>query len=161
MFDGKRLVFFVDGRLTGRNVQKRSGDKTRGLQVDEEISGTPKHYANVGFFIGSTDPAAGPQVFFHGIIDEVRISNIARYTEDFTPQRRFEPDEHTMALYHFDEGSGDVLKDSSGNGHDGKIVGAKWVKVDEELGVCGRAFGCRPDESGGVGGAGADVGSTE
>ena len=33
-----------------------------------------------------------------------------------------------MALYHFDEGSGDVLHDSSGNGHDGKIVGAKWVK---------------------------------
>ena len=70
---------------------------------------------------------------FHGIIDEVRISNIARYTEDFIPQRRFEPDENTMALYHFDEGSGDVLKDSSGNGHDGKIVGATWVKVDEGL----------------------------
>ena len=33
-----------------------------------------------------------------------------------------------MALYHFDEGSGDVLQDSSGNGHDGKIVGAKWVE---------------------------------
>jgi hypothetical protein len=49
------------------------------------------------------------ETWFHGIIDEVRISNIARYTEDFTPQRRFEPDEHTMALYHFDEGSGDVL----------------------------------------------------
>lgn len=72
---------------------------------------------------------------FHGIIDEVRISNIARYTEDFIPQRRFEPDENTMALYHFDEGSGDVLKDSSGNGHDGKIVGAKWVSVDDELRV--------------------------
>ena len=38
-----------------------------------------------------------------------------------------------MALYHFDEGSGDVLKDSSGNGHDGKIVGAKWVKLDDDL----------------------------
>ena len=73
--------------------------------------------------------------FFNGIIDEVRISNIARYTEDFTPEHRFEPDEHTMALYHFDEGSGDVLHDSSGNGHDGKIVGAKWVKVDEGEGV--------------------------
>ena len=73
--------------------------------------------------------------FFHGIIDEVRISNTARYTEDFTPEERFEPDEHTLALYHFDEGSGDVLKDSSGNGHDGKIVGAKWVKVDDELQV--------------------------
>jgi len=26
-----------------------------------------------------------------------------------------------------------VLKDSSGNGHDGKIIGAKWVKVDDKL----------------------------
>jgi serine/threonine protein kinase/Leucine-rich repeat (LRR) protein len=70
---------------------------------------------------------------FKGSIDEVRFSNTARYTKDFTPKDRFESDEHTMALYHFDEGSGDILKDSSGNGHDGKIVGAKWVKVDDEL----------------------------
>ena len=50
---------------------------------------------------------SGPfQSFFHGIIDEVRFSNIARYKEDFVPEQRFEPDEHTMALYHFDEGSG-------------------------------------------------------
>ena len=45
--------------------------------------------------------------------DEVRISNVARYTEDFTPEERFEPDEHTLALYHFDEGEGNVLIDSS------------------------------------------------
>ncbi|WP_232103766.1 protein kinase domain-containing protein [Gimesia algae] len=70
---------------------------------------------------------------FKGSIDEVRFSNVARYTEDFTPDNHFKNDEHTMALYHFDEGSGDVLKDSSGNGHHGKIVGAKWVKVDDEL----------------------------
>ena len=68
--------------------------------------------------------------FFFGTIDEVRISNSARYTRAFTPpgpSDRFTPDEHTLALYHFDEGQGDVLQDSSGNGHDGKIHGAKWV----------------------------------
>ena len=32
-----------------------------------------------------------------------------------TTAKRFEPDKDTLALYHFDEGSGDVLKDSSGN----------------------------------------------
>ena len=63
-------------------------------------------------------------------ITEVRISKVARYDKDFTPAKRFEPDADTLALYHFDEGSGDVLKDSSGNGHHGKIVGAKWVKAD-------------------------------
>jgi hypothetical protein len=35
-------------------------------------------------------------------------------------------DESTLALYNFDEGTGDVLKDASGSGHDGKIFGAKW-----------------------------------
>jgi len=36
-------------------------------------------------------------------------------------------DEQTLALYNFDEGQGDVLKDASGNGHDGKIIGATWI----------------------------------
>ncbi len=65
-----------------------------------------------------------------GIIDEVRISNTARYSQDFIPAARFETDDKTTALYHFDEGTGDVLRDASGNGADGKIVGAKWVRAD-------------------------------
>jgi hypothetical protein len=58
------------------------------------------------------------------------ISNVARYTDDYTPVDRFENDEHTLALYHFDEGQGDMLIDSSGNNHHGTIHGAKWVNVD-------------------------------
>ncbi len=73
--------------------------------------------------------------YFYGIIHKVRISQTARYTKDFTADNRFDPDAQTLALYDFDEGTGDVLKDSSGNGHDGKIIGAKWVKVDDELNV--------------------------
>lgn len=82
--------------------------------------------------------ATKPEPSFQGVMVECRVSDVARYTEDFTPQRRFEPDGHTVALYHFDEGSGDVLKDSSGNGHDGRIVGAKWVAIDKQLRVVGR-----------------------
>lgn len=44
---------------------------------------------------------------------------------DVAPPPRFTPDQETLALYHFDEGAGDVLTDSSGNGHYGKIIGAK------------------------------------
>ena len=36
-------------------------------------------------------------------------------------------DEGLVAEWHFDEGSGSVLKDSSGNGNDGVIYGATWV----------------------------------
>jgi hypothetical protein len=71
--------------------------------------------------------------FFRGQIDEVRISSVARYDNDFAPPGpggRFESDEHTLALYRFDEGAGDLLRDSSGNGHHGKIISAKWVRLD-------------------------------
>ena len=137
IFDGNTLRVWVNGRehtssitLIGHNGESRKQPS------DEAISGKIRYQKDCGFLIGATkthDHETDRR--FHGTIDEVRISNIARYTKDFTPQRRFEPDKHTMALYHFDGGSGDVLKDSSGNGHDGKIVGAKWVKVDEGVEV--------------------------
>ena len=37
------------------------------------------------------------------------------------------PDTDTVALWHFDEGSGNSAKDSSGKGNDGTIHGATWV----------------------------------
>ena len=36
--------------------------------------------------------------------------------------------EGLVGLWLFDEGEGEVLKDLSGNGNDGQIAGAKWVK---------------------------------
>jgi len=131
VFDGPKLELYVEGRRSPAPIKRITDEAEELLNENEMIAGT-LIVGNTGFCIGSR---LNTDYFFHGTIHEVRISNIARYTEDFTPQRRFEPDKHTMALYHFDEGSGDVLHDASGNGHDGKIVGAKWVKVDEELGV--------------------------
>ena len=32
-----------------------------------------------------------------------------------------------VGLWHFDEGSGEVAEDSSGNGNDGRILGGEWV----------------------------------
>lgn len=58
---------------------------------------------------------------FHRIIDEVRVSKVARDRADLTLQGRFEPDAKTPGLYHFDEAAGDELKDSSGNNRHGKI----------------------------------------
>jgi formylglycine-generating enzyme required for sulfatase activity len=61
-------------------------------------------------------------------IDELRISKIARYDAPFTPPPApLASDANTIGLYHFDEGQGDVLTDSSGNNHHGKIMDAKWV----------------------------------
>ena len=43
-----------------------------------------------------------------------------------SPLEPFQPDEHTLLLYHFDEGQGTVAKDASRWGHDGQIRGATW-----------------------------------
>jgi hypothetical protein len=68
--------------------------------------------------------------YFSGEIDEVRVSKVVRYDKDFTPVAPNATDADTLALYHCDEGQGDILTDSSGNGHHGKVVGAKWVEVE-------------------------------
>jgi hypothetical protein len=73
------------------------------------------------------------------LIDEVRISRSERYNLNFTPQSRLNTDAETLALYHFDDGAGDVLTDSSGNNRHGKIIDAKWDKVE-----CSRAAAVIP-----------------
>ena len=60
---------------------------------------------------------------FLGYIAEVRVSNIPRYYTAFVPQTRFATDSNTVALYHFDEGQGTAVADSSGNGNNGTVQG--------------------------------------
>jgi hypothetical protein len=67
---------------------------------------------------------------FRGVMDAVRVSGSVRYDRgDFTPDERFEVDNDTLALYRFEEGEGDELKDFSGNGRHGRIVGATWLTI--------------------------------
>jgi len=62
--------------------------------------------------------------YFKGQIEEFRISNVVRYTANFTPPTmEFTPDANTVALYHFNEGSGQTTADASGNGFNG-VLGA-------------------------------------
>ena len=72
-----------------------------------------------------------PTKFFDGLLDEVRISKIVRYTGNFRPQRRFPPaDAVTELLLRFDDGVGSIARDSTPHKRDGKIVGAKWVPAE-------------------------------
>jgi serine/threonine protein kinase/formylglycine-generating enzyme required for sulfatase activity/uncharacterized membrane protein len=113
VYDGSgEIRFYVDGQLQNRTP----------------IQGV-KH-SNLSLVLGGNLHGESPRSGFLGRINEVRISRVARYDADFTPARRFEPDNDTIALYHFDAGAGSVLKDSSGNGHHGEIVGATWVRAD-------------------------------
>jgi formylglycine-generating enzyme required for sulfatase activity len=112
VYDESKISHYVNGKRQGAQVV---------VSMQYAPSTTP-------LLIGANPlPKGVAEEFFDGAIDEVRISSVARYTADFTPQQRFEPDDKTEVLYHFDEGAGTVAKDSSPHGRDGKIVGATWV----------------------------------
>jgi serine/threonine protein kinase/formylglycine-generating enzyme required for sulfatase activity len=114
VFDGAAMHYYVNGIWQG----KRNCTAHKGLmwQMRE-------------LYIGCK---ANQTQFFRGQIDQLRLSKIARYDDHFTVASTLTADESTLALYQFDEGRGDVLHDSSGNNHDGKIVGAKWTKSQSQ-----------------------------
>jgi concanavalin A-like lectin/glucanase superfamily protein len=128
--DGQ-LQVFVDGNIdaigtgpTG-DVSYRDGRSTPFPNDPFLVIGAEKHDA------GPSYPS------YSGWIDEVRISTVVRYTGPFTPPSApFVTDAATAALYHFDEGMGDVVGDTSGapggpsNGvrmFGGNPPGPEWV----------------------------------
>jgi len=104
---------FIDGRLRGH------AENLSAVSVDDNW--------NANFQLGRIEVNT-EHPSYKGVIDELRISDTARYLEDFEPAFRHEVDENTIGLYHFDEGSGDVATDSSGNGLDGSFsdAGVNW-----------------------------------
>lgn len=89
-----------------------------------------------GLFLGGAPwKNIGHSRWYRGGIDEVRISRGTRYTSNFEPERRFpDADPETLALYHFDEMSGETAADSSGHNHHGTVVNAKWIPAPARSG---------------------------
>lgn len=113
VYDGKNFWLFVNGKK----------------QDSVNVTTLPHVASPHDFMIGADPNGKGlPHQFFKGVIDEVRISKVARYNADFEPARRFAPDKDTLVLYHFDEGTGNVAHDESDNKYHGAIKGATWVK---------------------------------
>jgi len=119
--DGKQIRLFVNG------VEKNS-------RTNEHPISPLKQERGRFFCIGAHDFVRESRLLgpFSGTIDEIRVSSAQRHPDNYVPEERLEADEHTVALYHFDEGHGTVLKDSSGNGHDGVIHGATWKRAHVE-----------------------------
>ncbi|MBM4024189.1 MAG: LamG domain-containing protein [Planctomycetes bacterium] len=63
------------------------------------------------------------------LVDELRLSNTARYIRNFTPPvGLFVADANTVGLWHFDEGEGTIAHDASGHNRTGTIrPGAGWT----------------------------------
>ena len=63
---------------------------------------------------------------FVGCIDEVRLSNVARYSSTFSPPTSLGSDGNTVGYWRFNEGRGATAHDSSGNGLHGTLSGVTW-----------------------------------
>jgi hypothetical protein len=112
-YSNGRVSLYVDGQLDaeGSGANGPSGDMSY-------PNGQTSSYPNDPYLvIGAEkhDVGVGTYPSFSGWIDDVRISNVIRYAAGFSrPTQAFATDANTVALYHFDEGSGDVINDGSG-----------------------------------------------
>lgn len=125
-----RLALYIDGLLDGTTTSAAGDISYR--------DGRGTDWRNDPFIvIGAEKHDYSPQYpSFSGWFDELRISDVIRYAEDEAfdpPTEPFEPDENTLGLYHFDEGEGETVDDSSGTDSHGQLMvggdpaGPEWV----------------------------------
>ncbi len=90
VYDGTNIMVFVDGVkatiAVGAALQDPDGTTPLWIGRDAETS------------------AGGAPFPFKGVVEEFRLSNIARYAADYTPSTNpFETDNNTVILYHMDD----------------------------------------------------------
>lgn len=136
-----RLTIHVDGRLEAEALGPQGDISYPDDAVPLDRCGGPCTNSDPFLVIGAEKhDAGGGWPGYNGLLDEVRVSSTVRYAGTFTaPTRRFEPDGQTVALWHFDEGKGDMLVDSSTHATNGQLfVGGpnrapRWVPSDAPL----------------------------
>ena len=88
-------------------------------------NGRSTAYPNSDPFLvfGAEKHDAGPAYpSYIGLLDDIRVSNVVRYTGAFTrPAAPHAVDGSTVALYRFDEGSGTTINDAAGGGSPGVL----------------------------------------
>jgi hypothetical protein len=105
-WDGTTIRLFVDGVFDSGNTASLSGGNT----------GDPST-----LYLGNNSSFNRG---FPGRIQDIRISNNARYTDTYTPSTtQLTTDINTIALWHFDDGTGTSATDSSGNNLTGTLGG--------------------------------------
>lgn len=111
-----RMWLHVDGVLEGE-VDGPNGDVSYPDDgVPGDFCGGPCTQSDPFLVIGAEKHDAGSAYpSFSGWVDEVRLSRRLRYTGAFSvPTQPFVSDADTVAPYHLDEGTGDVVGDASG-----------------------------------------------
>jgi hypothetical protein len=116
VYDGNEVRLYVDGKRV----------------ASETASGSRKQNDLPLVVGGDVDRGGKPNSGTHGLLDEVRLSSIARYAGDsMTPSHRHTEDADTLLLLRFDGIAGPFIRDDSpGNAH-GILSGS--AKVDESV----------------------------
>jgi hypothetical protein len=94
-----------------------------GVLTAEESPVLPPVEVDGPLLIGNSGPGASQHLMF-GLIDEVRMSRVARYDANFMPQRIPAEDDDTFLLFHFDEGEGSAVGDVGGR-LKGELLGSE------------------------------------
>jgi hypothetical protein len=105
-----QMQIFVDGQLDASGAGPTGDISYR--------NGRSTAYPNSDPFLvfGAEKHDAGPDYpSYSGLLDDIRISNVVRYTGAFArPAAPHAVDGSTVALYRFDEGSGTIIIDAAG-----------------------------------------------
>ncbi len=122
VYDGRQASLYVDGEL--QSTLAVQGVFVPGL-FPFLIGASPTG--------NTTSGAPTIQSFFGGMVRAIRVSNSARYTENFDPPESLDGQSQSTVLYFsFSEGRGNRLTDAAAKKIVGEIRGATWVKVEPD-----------------------------
>src|SRR6185437_8437388 len=107
--DGTQMRVYLDGVLNGTaSATMAPGNNTTGLRIGKSSF---LYYPN----------------YFNGRIDEVRVSNAAIYTSNFTPSAHLTPTSSTRGLWKFDS---ETTNDGSASAANGSLQGGATYSTD-------------------------------
>ncbi len=85
----------------------------------------------VNLYIGGHEYLHPTQpIAFRGDLRAYRVSSVCRYLDNFAPAELLPNDDSTSVLLDFSGDTPDAVADLSGGGHDGRVIGAKWVSLE-------------------------------
>src|SRR6185503_5877012 len=113
VYDGSQMRVYLDGVLNGSATATMApGNNSTGLRIGKSSFLYYPYY-------------------FNGLIDEVRVSNAALYSSNFTPGAHLTATSSTKGLWKFD---GQTANDSSGSGAHGSLQGNAQYSTDVPTG---------------------------
>lgn len=142
----KTIAFYVNGKLQSIDTNHGTTDLTTVSLGDKKPDNEQGNGGDFNFYFGrSYGESHDPSRQFDGEICEARIWSVARTAEQIwenmydIPEPQGQPD--LRAYWKFDEGTGTVVVDRTGNGNDAKVVNywtgsdytSVYPKTDAEL----------------------------